>query len=294
MWPTLLIIVYCVLIMAASLLGGWLPSVVRFTHTRMQITMSFVAGLMMGVALLHMLPHAAVEAGSLDHVACASVLGLLAMFFVIRIFHVHGHEPPDSPVEEHGHECQHPPGRCHEHPHVHELSWLGLFGGLAMHTLIDGVALAASVAAQTDGDAMGLIGLGTFVAVVLHKPLDALSITSIMLAGGWSPKARRIINIAFSLMCPIGAVVFYFAVGTLGEAARPAVGWSLGFAAGAFLCISLADVLPEVQFHRHDRLKLSTALILGVALAWAIGLFEPSHEHSPETPAAQHSEHHDH
>ena len=59
------------------------------------------------------------------------------------------------------------------------------------------------------------------------------------------------------------------------------VGWALGFAGGEFLCVSLADVLPEVQFHRHDRLKLSTALVLGVVLAWCIGLLEPGHRPRP-------------
>jgi hypothetical protein len=36
--------------------------------------------------------------------------------------------------------------------------------------------------------------------------------------------------------------------------------------------------LPELQFHRHDRALLSFALLLGLALAWAIGLVE-SHGH---------------
>ena len=280
MWDIVIITVYCLLIMVASLLGGWLPSVVRFTHTRMQLMMSFVAGLMMGVALLQMLPHAAAESGSFDHATLSAVLGLLAMFFAIRIFHVHGHEPHETHAKADSYECNHPPGHCHEHPPVHELSWLGLFSGLAIHTLIDGVALAASVAVEANGAQAGLIGLGTFVAVVLHKPLDALSITSVMLAGGWSDRARRVVNVVFSLMCPAGAIAFFFAFGTLGSATETAIGWALGFAAGAFLCIALADVLPEVQFHRHDRLKLSAALLLGVALARGIGCLEPSHDHA--------------
>ena len=86
MWPITLITVYCLFIMAASLLGGWLPSIMRLTHTRMQLMMSFVGGLMMGVALLHMIPHAAIEAESMDHAMLAAVLGLLGMFFAIRVF----------------------------------------------------------------------------------------------------------------------------------------------------------------------------------------------------------------
>lgn len=300
MWPITLITVYCLLIMAASLLGGWLPSLVRLTHMRMQLMMSFVAGLMMGVALLHMIPHAAIEAGSLDQAMLAAVLGLLAMFFAIRIFHVHGHEVPEQHGHDEAHAHQHPsyaacPGEnCQAPGHVHQLSWVGLFAGLALHTLIDGVALAASVAVTgSQATAAGLLGLGTFVAVVLHKPLDALSITSIMLAGGWSPRARQWVNMVFSLMCPAGALAFFFFLGALGDSMNLAVGWALGFAGGAFLCVSLADVLPEVQFHQHDRIKLSTALILGVFLAWCVGLLESEHSHELHAPAQQH-QHHDH
>ena len=182
---------------------------------------------------------------------------------------------------------------CKAAGHVHQLSWVGLFAGLALHTLIDGVALAASVAVTgSPSTAVGLIGLGTFVAVVLHKPLDALSITSIMLAGGWSPRARQVVNVIFSLMCPAGALAFFFFLGALGESMKLVVGLALGFAGGAFLCVSLADVLPEVQFHRHDRLKLSTALVLGVVLAWCIGLLEPEHSHAPHAPAELHEHAH--
>jgi zinc and cadmium transporter len=67
------------------------------------------------------------------------------------------------------------------------------------------------------------------------------------------------------------------------------MGMALGFSAGAFLCISLSDLLPEVQFHHHDRGKLSASLLLGVALAYGIGLFEGEHAHGQ----VNHSNHSD-
>ena len=53
------------------------------------------------------------------------------------------------------------------------------------------------------------------------------------------------------------------------------VGCALAFSAGVFICISLSDLLPELEFHAHDRFKLSLALLLGVAAAWGIGYLEP-------------------
>jgi zinc and cadmium transporter len=285
MWPLLVLIVYCVLIALASLLGGWLPTMMRLTHTRMQLMMSFVGGLMMAVALLHLLPHAVMETGSLNYASSSAMLGLLAIFFMIRVFHVHQHapgEPLEQPVSD---ELSDPDHLCHHHAHdtttqSHQLSWIGLFIGMSIHSLIDGVALAASVTVSAEHNtAWGMLGAGTFVAVLLHKPLDSLPIATVMIAGGWSNRARQLVNVTYALVCPVGALLFFLGVRGVLADQHTAIGCALGFSAGVFLCISLADILPEIKFHQHDRGKLTAALLAGVALAYGIGLLEPEHAH---------------
>ena len=298
---------YCVLIVAASLAGGLLPWLVKLTHRRMQLMMSFVGGLMLGVALLHLLPHAVAKGVTLDTAVWWALGGLLAMFLLIRVFHVHAHEHGESAEEEHqhnhdhhGHEhCDHDHGHEHGHAYPPELtaersfSWVGLAFGLALHTIIDGLALGAAVAAEADeaGQGWALYGVGAFLAVALHKPLDALSITSLMAAGGWSKRAALIANIVFALMCPLGAIGFVCGLGALTGNQDFVIGCALAFAAGVFLCISLADLLPEVTFHSHDRLWLTAALFLGVALAIAIGFVEHKHVHEGhEHPPHEHGD----
>lgn len=253
--------VYLVLVVLASILGGAIPSRLRPGHTRLQVMVSFVAGLMLGVALLHMIPHAT-HYTSIDGAARWTVIGLLVMFFLIRAFHFHEHEVPPL-----SHEHPHP--HAHEHalerPHPHSLGWVGVAIGLSIHSLVDGVALASSARAEEGTFA----GLGTFLAVLLHKPLDALAITSVMVATGWPARARRMVNIGFAIVCPLGALLFL-----AGADSHALLGDALAFSAGAFLCISLGDLLPELQFHRHDRLKLSLALLLGVALAYGVTFLE--------------------
>jgi zinc and cadmium transporter len=277
---------YCICVAAASLAGGALPGLVTLTHRRMQFVMSFVGGLMLGVALLHLLPHSLAEHGSIDRVAGWTLGGLLTMFLLIRVFHVHAHEHGDTSdlVDPHDHPHEGPCEHHHEHhehaPGQHPFSWLGLALGLSLHTLIDGLALGAAVVAEAhDQHGFALFGLGTFLAVALHKPLDALSITSLMAAGGWSPRAIWTANGAFALMCPLGAVGSVWGLTKLFGDQHLALGCALAFAAGVFLCIALADLLPEVAFHAHDRLWLTLALFLGIGLAWGIGFFEPEHTH---------------
>lgn len=280
--PTFLLIGYCLAISAISLFGGMLPGWVRMTHTRMQLVMSLVSGLMLGVAFYHLLPHSIALEGS-EHSADAAVwwlmIGLIGMLMLLRLFHFHQH---DFSVEEHSHPEHHcdgphspaPDGDAHA---VHRLSWLGLALGLALHTLIDGIALGAVM--HTSHDGAGLIGIGVFLAILLHKPLDAISIVTVMEAGGWGRGARSMANITFALMCPLGALLFFFGVEGLSGSQNVVVAAALAFSAGAFICIALSDLLPEVHFHSHDRLKLTFAFLIGIALAYGIGMVEPAGIH---------------
>ena len=275
--------VYSAIIIILSLLGGWLPSKVKLTHTGTQVIMSFVAGLMLGIAFYHLLPHAIFtlpEQGGVDSAVWWLIVGLLFMFVLLRAFHFHNH---GSQADDH-HADQH----CHRG--VSSISWIGVAFGLVIHSLIDGVALGAAIQAGVMDDAvLGLLGFGVFVAVALHKPLDAMSISSLMIASGRSAKSRFIVNALFSMVCPLGAVLFFFGIEQFGADSSTMVGIVLAFAAGVFICISLSDLLPEVQFHSHDRTKLTMALMLGIIAAYGVGLLEPEHAHAHQDDDSYHS-----
>lgn len=271
--PTTLLIIYGLAIAVVSLLGGFLPNWVRMTHTRTQMIMSFVSGFMLAVAFYHLLPHSLVLVGGVaaaDDVAWWLMLGLVGMLLLLRMFHFHQH---DFSSEEHGHHDHH-----HDHQ-AHRLSWVGIALGLGLHTLIDGIALGAALYGAKAPGVTGLLGFGVFLAILLHKPLDAMSITTIMEAGGWSRRSRSLANLGFALLCPLGALLFFFGVDLLGDARHHAVAGALAFSAGAFICIALSDLLPEVHFHSHDRGKLTLAFLAGIILAYAIGGLEPAGVH---------------
>jgi zinc and cadmium transporter len=88
-------------------------------------------------------------------------------------------------------------------------------------------------------------------------------------------------------------VLFYVLSGGASDA-QSGLGETLGFAAGTFLCIATSDLLPELQFHRHDRVKLSAALAAGLALAWSTVFLETGgHDHFHVPPGASHADEHD-
>jgi zinc and cadmium transporter len=297
---------YCVLTLLVSLLGGWLPLVIRLTHRRMQIALSFVAGVMLGVGLLHLLPHSYLETDSIDKTMIWVLTGFLVMFFLQRLLHFHQHEAAEedgglhqSHDEHHGHDHHH--GHQHDAHAAHlqlqgPYAWIGAFFGLTLHSLIDGIALAAGVAAEMHGQSgVAWAGLGTFLAVALHKPFDALTIGTLMSASGLPPALRHVLNLIFGLITPLGALAFVFTQQTALSENHAIVGAALGFAAGTFLCIATSDLLPELHFHSHDRIKLSIALLAGIALAWGIMLVESAghqHQHGPTCVGAPESTRH--
>jgi zinc and cadmium transporter len=237
---------------------------------------------MLGIALLHFLPDADEQLHSLDKTAEWLLGGFLVMFFVQRFFHFHHHDLPEGDPEDCcGHDHSHEHHHDDEHAHTladksaKQLSWVGTALGLTLHSLLDGLALAVAVKAGAQGNSK-IAGLGVALVVILHKPFDAMAVSTLMAASGKSKSSRHVLNGFFSLASPIGAMLFYFGASHLAGNNAPLLGCALAFCAGSFLCIASSDLLPELQFHSHDRFKLSVALLAGLAVAIIIKQFETS------------------
>jgi zinc and cadmium transporter len=309
-----LLAIYSPLIAAASLFGGWLPGHLRLSHVGFQLILSLIAGLILGIGVFHLLPHALreLDIGQVDRVAWWMMIGMLLMFFLLRTLHVHHQQgvlDDESVSAQHSASIEHPEHgepraatpvaavstaqSCghdhhshahHDHSHGHlsgatNIGWLGVFVGLAIHTLLDGVALGATLQAESFHGAVWLSGLGMVLAIVLHKPLDSLAFTTLMASNGVPVATRWRFNAVYALLCPIGAGLFLLGATQLSGDIHTFVGCSLAFSAGIFICVALADLLPEMEFHAHHRVQLSLALLAGIALAWLMQFLEPSHFH---------------
>jgi zinc and cadmium transporter len=121
----------------------------------LQTAISFIAGLMLGIALLHLIPHAAEETHSVDCAVALTLGGFLMMFFLQRIFHYHQHgiaEDPAALGSDHVACCGHSPALVADleilHPATSKLSWMADCLGLGFHSLLDGLALESMVAGK--------------------------------------------------------------------------------------------------------------------------------------------------
>jgi zinc and cadmium transporter len=290
MGPIAWLVLYSGIILAVSLFGGSVPFLGKVSHSRLQMYLSLSAGVMLGASFFHVMPEAIEYAGK-QTFGWWMALGVVGLFCIERFLAPHSHEASSKLQQEHEHE----PGCEHDHQHRAAPAvggWMAVLG-LTIHTFMNGVGLAGAVKADFDESLPNnwvMPGLALFLAIALHKPADALAISTVLSRKGVSRGIMTLVQIGFATMIPIGAAAFLVTSGAVESSLQSQmIGAALAFSAGTFLFIALSDLLPEVQFHRHDRVPLSLALIFGVCLMGFIALLEGhdhDHEHNGETAAS--------
>jgi zinc and cadmium transporter len=314
---TTLLTGYCIAILVFSMIGGWFPFVTKVTHGKLQVYLSISAGVMLGASFFHVMPEAIELAGA--NFGWWMSLGVVGLFCIERFIAPHSHELDGGAHHHDNHGHEHAPE--HSERHAHDpgrvasqerraaapavAGWMAVLG-LTIHTFMNGVGLAGAVQAEmieagssaagahaTSGSWLpALPGLAMFLAIFLHKPADALAISTVLSRKGVPRRVIMLVQLGFVSMVPIGVICFTLLGRSLEEGLQNQLtGAALAFSAGTFLFIALSDLLPEVQFHRHDRFWLFLALASGVAFMGVIALLE-GHEHGGHDPAHEQSHEH--
>jgi len=294
--------IYALVVALLSLVGAALPLWYRPGHASLQVYLSLAAGALLGAAMFHLLPESSVHMG--EGFGLPVVLGIAVVFFLQRYLAPHSHEPASGTMTE-VRGLSHGEAAAHEHKHHHEpgtacnhqgpsrsagplgvgkgaplLSGLIAIVALSIHSFFDGVALGAAVGG--DGAGQKALGAAVFLSVLIHKPMDGLSVSVLLMHGGASRRVLWAVQIGYALLVPIGAAAFLVTRAALPDAS-PLVGYTLAFSGGTFLAIALTDLLPELHFHTHDRHKLSIALLAGLLVMWLTSLLgHGGHEESHE------------
>ena len=255
-------------IVLATLAGGLLSVTIAASLTVAMLgrivkgLVSLSAGVLLGTALLHVLPEAfESEAGSRD--LFLTLLGGLLFFWLLEkaelYRHVHHHE-----------------GDGHHHHHHFDAEQAGRGGysvlvGDSIHNFCDGVIIAAAFLADTQ------LGIVTALAVVAHEIPQEVGDYIVLLNAGFSRARALLFNALSGLAAVLGGVVGYFVVGPW-EALFP---YLLVVASSSFIYVAVADLLPQLQ----QRLPLrDTAvqvgwLVLGLVLVVVVTGALHSHVH---------------
>lgn len=246
----------------AVLVASWLAYKVFAHYLHHMVSLS--VGVLLSVALLHLLPEA-FESGVADaHVLFGLMLASLIGFFVLEkialLRHSHHHE-----------------GDGHHHHHGHDRHEAGRGGvlilvGSSLHNLCDGVLVAAAF--LTDP----LLGVLTAASIIVHEVPHKLGDFVVLLNAGLARRRAFALILFTSLCSAVGGIIGYFVL----QQAQDWVPYVLVVAASSFLYISVADLMPQM----HERVSLADAvpqLLLvgaGVVLIYSVTtLMHHGHEH---------------
>jgi len=243
-------------IVLATLLGGVLSVLVAASLTVAMLgrvvksLVSLSAGVLLGTALLHVMPEAfESEAGS--HELFLTLLAGLLFFFLLEKGELYRHG--------HHHEGDDP---HHHHHHGFDAEQAGRGGwsvlvGDSIHNFCDGIIIAAAFLADVQ------LGFVTALAVIAHEIPQEVGDYIVLLNAGLSRRRALVYNALSGLAAVVGGVVGYFVVGPW-EALFP---FLLVVAASSFIYVAVADLIPQLQRRLPWADTLSQLVWIGVGLA---------------------------
>lgn len=214
--------------------------------------LSFAIGTLLGGAALHLLPEA-LEVRPTDQVMLLFIGGMLLFTMLeraIRWRHTHRTD------------------EIHLHPH-HAVTAEVLLWGDTLHNFIDGIVLGIAFSAGPE------IGTIAAFAIFAHEVPQEVGDFAVLLASGMERKKALLLNYMSAFAIVPGATLAWYSAAWF----EPAVGWLLPVAAGGFVYIALADLVPSLH---HEKGAWAAAgqialMILGVAVIFLAG--EAIHEH---------------
>jgi zinc and cadmium transporter len=205
------------------------------------LLVALAAGTLLGGALLHMLPEAVAAMGNDLDVYVWLLAGFLVFFVLEQFLHWH---------------------HCHDAVHDH-----GPLGTLVLvadgvHNFVGGLAVAGAFIVDTR------VGLVTWTVAAAHEIPQELGDFGILVHAGWSRRRALAFNVLSASTFLVGGWVAYALAGTF------EVTWLLPFAAGNFVYIAAADLVPELTRYPDARRKAAYSLVFaaGLVLLLAVAL----------------------
>ena len=224
-----------IIVSLISLIGDFSLSIKEeFIKKYIGLFISLAVGALLGDALIHLIPETFKNSSNSVFVSLLIISGILVFFTLEKFLHWHHH------------------GEDKDEPNIHPVGKLLLFTD-GFHNLIDGIIIGVSFLVSIP------VGIATTLAVVLHEIPQEIGDFAVLIHSGYDKKRALWLNFLSALMAIVG-VFFALIFGSIAEAFTL---WILPIAAGGFIYIAVADLIPEL--HKTKELKYSV-LQLGTLL----------------------------
>ncbi|MEK7748478.1 MAG: ZIP family metal transporter [Bacteroidota bacterium] len=217
---TLQILLFGFVAAAAEILGGAIVVSRKMWPRRVQETfLALGAGFILALVFLKLIPASISALG--ETAAIYVLLGFAVLHFFEHVIVGHLHFGEET----------------HHDVMVSKTASMSAFTGFFIHAFFDGLSI--SVGMQFDA----FLGLLVFLAVLLHKFPEGLTIGSIMLSGGHSRRRVLMSAVGIGLATFLGAcTVFLFS-----SVDARITGMAFAFSAGTLVYVGASDLIPEIN-----------------------------------------------
>lgn len=195
--------------------------------------LSLATGALLGDAFIHLIPESLENFGNTTTPSILIIVGILFFLIIEKFLHWHHH---DDDTDEY---------------HIHPVGKLVIFSD-GVHNFLDGVIIGASFLVSIP------LGIATTIAVVLHEIPQEIGDFAVLLHAGYTKKRALWLNFLSALTAIVGLILAF----TLGESSVTFTKWVLPIAAGGFIYIAIADLIPEL----HKTKGLKNTILQGVMI----------------------------
>jgi zinc and cadmium transporter len=230
------------LLMSAIALSGSITLILPERTLRKLVLplVALAAGGLLGGALFHMLPSAVEHSGNQLSIYVWVAVGFSLFFGLEQLLHWH--------------HCH-----CATVGHKHPLGYLLLLGD-GLHNLIGGLAVAGAFLIDAR------LGVTTWLAAAAHEIPQELGDFGVLVHSGWRPTAALFLNLLSGLTFLVGGMIAY------GISARLDVSFLVPFAAGNFIYIAAADLVPQIVRQESWKTTLVNFTALGTGMLSLLGI----------------------
>jgi len=221
---------------------------------------SLSTGVLLGTALLHVLPEA-FESSKPPQALFLTLLGGLLFFFLLE----------KAELYRHGHHHEHDD---HHHHHGFDAEQAGRGGwsvlvGDSIHNFCDGVLIAAAFLADPQ------VGLVTSLAIIAHEIPQEVGDYIVLVNAGFSRMRALVYNMISGMAAVVGGVLGYFLI----EPWQDYLPYMMVVAASSFVYVAVADLIPQLQKRLSGRDTVIQIFWLAAGLLMIAAIVHGLHDH---------------
>lgn len=207
------------------------------------VLISFAIGTLLGGAFLHLIPESMAHGdfhGHSDKSPILIIISIVLFYIIEKYLHIHHHSQNGT-------------------KEIKAFGPLNLMAD-AFHNFLDGVLIAAAYKADVS------TGVVATIAVIAHELPQEIGDFAVLVQAGYTRRKALIFNFLTALTAFLGASLVILFPNHSNEFSQ----YILPLAAGGFIYIALADLVPELNFKKSVKASIveGIVLIFGLLLMW--------------------------